>query len=155
MKRSILILAGALLLAGSAMAEDAVSTPGRYQIAPDGDGFVRLDTETGALTHCDKSESVWRCRTIAEERSDLDRRIIALGEDVASLRSEIGGLAERLGAIEKDLVSPDEIPPTVAVPSPEAREREFDQALSFAERMMRRFFDMIRELKNEAPEQRI
>lgn len=155
MKRSILILAGALLLAGSALAEDAVSTAGRYQIAPDGDGFVRLDTETGALTHCDKSAGVWRCRTIAEERSDLDRRIIALGEDVSSLRSAIGGLAERLGAIEEGLVSPDETPPTAAIPSPEAREREFDEALSFAERMMRRFFDMIRELKNEEPPQQI
>lgn len=155
MKRSILILAGALLLAGSAMAEDAVSTSGRYQIAPDGDGFVRLDTESGALTHCDKSEGVWRCRTIVEERSDLDLRIMALGEDVASLRSELGGLAERLGAIEESLAPSLENPPAAAVPSPEAREREFDQALSFAERMMRRFFDMIRELKNEEPPQQI
>lgn len=155
MKRSILILAGAFLLAGSALAEDAVSTSGRYQIAPDGDGFVRLDTETGALTHCDKSVGVWRCRTIAEERSDFDRRIVALGEDVASLKSELGSVTARLGAIEESLARSEEDPPAAATPSPEAREREFDETLSFAERMMQRFFDMIRELKNEEPPQQI
>jgi hypothetical protein len=39
--------------------------------------------------------------------------------------------------------------------SEEEEEREFDEALSFAEQMMQRFFDMIRELKNEEPPEQI
>jgi hypothetical protein len=168
MHRPILFLAALLSLPIAASGQDApaagqdattsgqgASAPsGRYQIAPDDDGFVRLDTRTGAMTHCGKREGAWRCDVLAEERSDLDRRLDALAGKVDALSAEVARLAGRLATVEarpgtSTAPSPDARLP--AAPPPETRAEDFDEALSFAERLMRRFFDLVRELKSEAP----
>jgi hypothetical protein len=163
MHRPILFLAAllSLPLAASgqnapAVGQDASAPSGRYQIAPDEEGFVRLDTRTGAMTHCGKREGAWRCDVLAEERSDLEQRLDALAGKVDALSTEVARLADRLSAVEAEpgaAPSPDAQLP--AAPSPDAREEDFDEALSFAERLMRRFFELVRELKSETPPQGI
>jgi hypothetical protein len=153
MHRPILFLAIVALFATPGLAEDAASpSSGRYQIAPDEDGFVRLDTRTGAMTHCGKQEGAWRCDVLAEERSDLVQRLDALAAEVGTLSAEVARLTGRLAAVEaRPGAAPLPDARLPAAPSPDVREKEFDEALSFAERLMRRFFDMVRELKSEAP----
>lgn len=148
MKRPILLLIGTLLLSVPALGQDSALPLGRYQIAPDADGFVRLDTRTGALTHCGKRDGAWRCDVLAEERSDLEERVAALRDEVASLTAGLDRLASRLAAIEGKLGAP--APPTAAAP-PTDDEKELDEALSFAERLMKRFFELVKELKSEEP----
>ena len=150
MHRPILFLAAVLSLAAPAAGQDASAPSGRYQIAPDEDGFVRLDTRTGAMTHCGKRDGAWRCDVLAEERSDLEQRIDALAGKVDSLSAEIARLADRLAAVE---AGPGAAASPGAAPSPDARDEDFDEALSFAERLMRRFFELVRELKSETPPQ--
>jgi hypothetical protein len=154
MHRPILFLAALLSLAAPGLAQDSASPSGRYQIAPDEDGFVRLDTRTGAMTHCGKREGAWRCDVLAEERSDLEQRLDALAGKVDALSAEIARLADRLAAVEAE-PGASAAPSPGAAPSPEAREEDFDEALSFAERLMRRFFELVRELKSETPPQGI
>lgn len=154
MVRAILFLAAGLLLGFPVVAEEAVPGPGRYQFAPDRDGFVRLDTETGSIAHCARSEGGWRC-DVAANGSEFDQRIVALQQELAALRAELESLGERLALLEDDGDTTEEATPLPRDKSLEEEEREFDEALSFAERMMQRFFDMIRELKNEEPPQRI
>ena len=151
MHRPILFLAALLSLPiaasgqnAPAAGQDASAPSGRYQIAPDEDGFVRLDTRTGAMTHCGKREGAWRCDVLAEERSDLEQRLDALAGKVDALSAEVARLAGRLATVEAKAGAS-------AAPSPEAREEDFDEALSFAERLMRRFFELVRELKSETP----
>lgn len=152
MHRPILLLAFIALFAAPVVGEDAPAPSSRYQIAPDEDGFVRLDTRTGAMTHCGKREGAWRCDVLAEERSDLEQRIDAIAGKVDALSAEVARLAGRLAVIE---AKPGNAPlpgaQLPAAPSPDAREEEFDEALSFAERLMRRFFELVRELKSETP----
>jgi len=156
MKRPIPILAAAAALFAAVPAFAQNSAPaGRYQIAPDENGFIRLDTETGALSHCRKDAGAWRCDVLVEEQSNLDRRIDALDGRVAALTGEIGRLTGRLDALEEGLRADRERPAPAPAPSAEEREQELDQALTFAERLMRRFFDMVRELKGEEEAQRI
>jgi len=150
MVRAILFLAGGLLLGWPAVAEETALGPGRYQFAPDGDGFVRLDTETGAIAHCGKSEGGWRCDVAADE---FDSRIVAMQRELAELKAELEDLGERLALLEGDATG--KAPPAARNEPSAEEDREFDEALSFAERMMQRFFDMIRELKNEEPQQQI
>jgi len=152
MVRTILFLAGGLLLGWPAMAEETAPSPGRYQFAPDGDGFVRLDTESGAVAHCGKSEAGWRCDVVADE---FDSRIVAMQQELAELKAELEDMGERLDLLEDDGDATREAPPVARNEPSAEEEREFDEALSFAERMMQRFFDMIRELKNEEPPQQI
>jgi hypothetical protein len=156
MNRPILLLAGALCLAVPALAQDTGAPSGRYQIAPDEDGFVRLDTRTGAMTHCGKREGAWRCDVLADDRAGVDRRLDALDSEVGALKAEIGRLTAALSAMEKKFQTSPAVPPSATDPSATdpsagAREEELDEALSFAERLMRRFFDMVRELKSEDP----
>jgi hypothetical protein len=151
MIRAILFLAGGLLLGWPAVAEETAPGPGRYQFAPDGDGFVRLDTETGDVANCGNFDGVWRCDAVEADDPEFDQRIVALKQQMAALRAELNDLGERLAALENDGDTTDEAPPV----SEEEEEREFDEALSFAEQMMQRFFDMIRELKNEEPPEQI
>lgn len=148
MLRAMLIVIGGLLF-GPAMASDQ----GRYQIAPDGDGFVRLDTETGALSHCERSDGTWRCAVVVDDRAEIDARIGALQEEMASLKAELEILSDRLASLEDGLDKTDGPLPGGGLS--EEQEQELDEALSFAERMMQRFFDMIRELKNEQSPQQI
>lgn len=150
----LVILAAGLLLGGAAVAEELPAQSGRFQIAPDGDGFVRLDTETGTLSHCSRSEGVWRCIVVSEERTEVDSRLLVLESEVAALKETLAEIDMRLATIQEDEVA---MAPTAPLREKllEEEEREFDEALSFAERMMQRFFDMIRDLKDEESSQKI
>jgi len=111
---------------------------GRFALAPSElGGFVRLDTETGAMSHCGKRDGVWRCDVLLiEDPSVLQGRIDALQSEVVALRSAVEALTARLDAQSKQ-------------PTAEEKKQEMDQALGFTEQVMRRFFDMIREMKRE------
>jgi hypothetical protein len=151
MIRPTLILASVLFCSGLATAENSISSTGRYQVTPDEDGFARLDTATGALAHCGKQEGIWRCAVLAEARFDIDRDILLLRNEVASLNAEIARLSERLGEIEKNLDTSGAAP-AVADESPVKAEAE---TLSFAGQVMQRFIKMIKELKSTETGQQV
>jgi len=109
----------------SSLAPDA----GRYSMTPAEGGFLRLDKETGAVAYCSLKDGVPACRLGADERS-------ALESEVARLRRENVDLKARLAE------APQSRPQ--AVPS----EEEFERALSFTERFLRRIMRIFRE---EAP----
>lgn len=148
MLRSILTFVAILVLASPLAAEGPPPSPGRYQIVPDGDGFIRLDTENGALAHCAKRDGAWFCDTVSATDSGLDRKIEGLADEVSSLKETIGRLTTRLDGIEDRFDDR-------ATASPKMEEQDLDRALTFAERLMRRFFDFVRGLKDEEPPQRI
>ena len=137
MIRPFLIFACVLLFSGPATSENSTGLTGRYQITPEKDGFTRLDTATGALSHCGKQDGIWRCAVLGEARSDPDRDFLLLREEAAALNAEITRLSERLVVIEQRL---DHSGPAPAVAG---------ESLSFAERAMQRFVKMIKTLKNE------
>ena len=98
--RMMSVLFGVLASASLAHAEDV----GRYAVEPSFDGFVRLDTETGSVAHCQKEAGVWRCENLIEETPG----VAALRKDVEQLGDRVEALDERLGALDEkldDLVS--------------------------------------------------
>jgi hypothetical protein len=144
--RQSLILAGVLFLATPALAEDAspagVANAGRYAIQSGDDGFVRLDTETGAVSHCKRSGGTWHCDALAEDRAGLEKQVATLSAEVKTLGAEISRLKNEIATLKAAA------PKTETSLTPE-EEREFDKAMSFAERLMKRFFEMVRDLKGE------
>jgi uncharacterized protein YaaN involved in tellurite resistance len=86
---------------------------------------------------------------LAEDRSATDARVEKLMREVEALTKKVEELATRLAAMEAARTG--EAPTTGAAPS----EPELDRALSFAERLMQRFFDLVRQLKTEEPGQPI
>ena len=136
------LTAAGLLAAATALAQPAPQTTspapapvpaperdGRYSMtpAPDG-GFLRLDTRTGAVSHCRVADSGVQCRSGADERAALQSEIDRLAKENEGLKQKLaqGSTGERLRN---------------ALPS----EKDIDTALNFMERMMRRMMNVFRE----------
>jgi hypothetical protein len=86
-----------LALALPAHAEDA-----RYALSPSRDGFVRLDTVTGAASHCASVKGVWRCEPLQIESNRLD----ALATEVAALKAKVAALAANIAALPEKQEAP-------------------------------------------------
>jgi HAMP domain-containing protein len=125
--RALAVVACFVCLAPPAFAEGGgPSAPtqvenGRYSMTPTADGFLRLDTRTGAVSLCKVESGAARCQAAIEERT-------ALNEEIDRLARQNEALKARPNA------SP-------GLPS----QQEFDKALDFAEKFMRRMMRLMRE----------
>jgi hypothetical protein len=133
---SMLIAAIAAFAASAAMAQGSpppaaqqAERDGRYSMtpAPDG-GFLRLDTRTGAVSHCRTGETGVQCRAGADERAALQAEIDRLAKENEDLRRKMAqtGPGDRLRN---------------ALPSDE----EVNKALSWMEQLMRRIMRVLRD----------
>ncbi|WJH38916.1 hypothetical protein N7E02_18450 [Aliirhizobium terrae] len=112
------ILAGTLVLgAGAAEAQE------RFQLERTDEGFVRLDTQTGAISTCRDQNGELTCRMAPDER--------------AAYETELDLLEKRVTALEERLsqTPPDRMP----------SDAEVDRSLSIMERFMRTFMGIVRE----------
>ncbi len=137
MTRILFALVAASVFAGaSAFAQPAPTAPappsdrdGRFSMtpAPEG-GFLRLDTRTGAASHCRLVDGALQCRSGADERAALEAEIYRLAKENEDLKRKTAQATpgDRLRN---------------ALPN----EQEIDTALGFMERMMRRMMNLFRE----------
>ncbi len=127
------LIAASFLAGASAHAQSAPAAPverdGRFSMtpAPEG-GFLRLDTRTGAASHCRLVDGALQCRSGADER--------------AALQAEIDRLAKENDDLKRKIAQ--------ATPGDRLRnvlpnEQEIDTAVGFMERMMRRMMNLFRE----------
>ena len=148
------IAALALLLAGAgkALAGPLPETEnGRYALSPTGDGVLRLDTRTGAISTCNNTGAGWACYAVPDERSAMDAEIGRLQAENAKLKAE---LAERqptvAGKIEEPLPKSDSLKknePKIAegerrIEIPLPSDQDIDRVMSFLERAWRRLIEM-------------
>jgi hypothetical protein len=138
-------LCALVLLLGAA--PDAEETGGRYKLTPaDGGSFLRLDSQTGAMSVCQRKDAKWACEAIADDRRALEAEIARLSGENKELQGNVKRLEELL-----------------ALPDPEGKDRraqrggarfqlpseeEVDRAMDFVERMMRKFRDKLRDFKD-------
>jgi hypothetical protein len=126
--RAISMTAGLLLVAAplaGAAAQDASSpADGRYAMTPAPNGFLRLDTRTGAVSLCAVSGETVACRAAADERAALQDEIDRLMRENADLRGQTAQSRSRYG-----------------IPS----DRDIDRALGVGGRFMKRFMQMLRD----------
>ncbi len=121
MRRVIVFLA--LLPCAAAQAQDRVE---RFQLERNDDGYVRLDTQTGAVSVCREDGDQLVCRLSADERS-------AMESETDRLRADLAALEKRVAALEAA--------PAVKLPS----EEDVDKTLGLMERFLRRFIDIARD----------
>lgn len=147
----------ALAPAGVAHAQSAETAPssqatpsdgagvGRYTMVPAEGGFVRLDTQTGTVSHCRRGDatagSVWTCAAIPENVLSSPDPAVVLSGRVDALEREVATLRGRLDAVEGGLKANGT--------AQSSGDPELDRALNFSEELMNRFFGMVREMKRE------
>lgn len=119
-----------VLAAPPAEAQDA----GRYRMERSADGFVRMDTETGAMSRCEERDGQLVCRMAADERAAADSEIERLRKEVEDLGARVAKLENSLAArLESNL-------PT---------EEEFDRTIGYMERFLRSFFGIAKEMEKD------
>jgi len=129
------------LLIGAA--PDADRAGGRYRMTPaEGGAFLRLDTQTGAMSVCQRKDGRWACEAVPDERR-------ALETEIEQLKSEVKRLEELLAL--PDPGTPDgkdkrahRSGPKLSLPS----EEDIDRAMDYAQRMMRKFKERMREFRD-------
>ena len=115
----------AAVLAWPALAGDE---DGRYRMLPTADGFLKLDTRSGAVSECKPGRDGYQCRLVPDEQRTLQAEIDRLAGENGVLREQLG----KAGAGGK---------PSPAVPS----EEEVDRALGYMEKFLRRFMGVLRD----------
>ena len=125
-----LVLGLALSLAGPAGAAE-----GRYVLKDVEDGFIRLDTETGAVSHCSMRNETWRCEPVADAQAALQEEINRLAQENAELEQQLAELDDR---------TPGAAPP-IELPSDE----DLDRVFGVFEKFMQRFIEFARGLNED------
>ncbi len=124
-----LISAVCLMLAAApafaAESADLSTENGRYAMTPAPEGFLRLDTRTGAVSLCTVSGAAASCRAAAEERKALEEELDRLTQENARLKQQASGQPPSKYGLPKD--------------------EDIDRAMGFAERFMKRMMKILRE----------
>ena len=119
----------AALTTAAAQTATPDSANGRYRFNPVVDGVLRLDTRTGQVSECSRSDAGWACKLVPDERSALEAEIARLQEENARLKKEL--LARG--------------PPTPGAPDPELKlpsDADVDKVISYLENVWRRLIEM-------------
>lgn len=134
----------------------AMATPGlaeeprdnRFTMTPTDGGFVRLDTRTGEMAICQRSDAQWACTPMDDVATKMRDELQALRRENELLRDEITRLEAELGT-ERD--SPGGPPPRAErTPVPGLNlpsEAEVDRALDYFGNILKKFQDQIRKLE--------
>lgn len=120
----------ACLTTASARAEDA----GRYQLEKTADGYVRMDTQTGAMSKCQEQSGQLVCRMAADERT-------AFQDEVDDLQDSVKALDARVAKLENSL--------SARVESKLPSEEDFNRTMSYMERFVRGFMGIVKDLNKD------
>jgi hypothetical protein len=123
----------AVPLAALATASAETATPdsenGRYSFSPVADGVLRLDTRTGQVSQCSRSDAGWACKVVPDERSALETEIARLQGENARLKKELLARGPPIpGGRGPSPAKPSE--PELKLPS----DAEVDKMISFSRR---------------------
>lgn len=130
MRRVVTVAVGLILLPFFLVG--AAAQTERYRLERTEDGYVRMDTETGAMTLCQERGGELVCRSASEENSTEDADTV----EVEALRERVAKLEERVQALEKEGAD---------LPT----EDEFERSLGLMERFFNRFVDIVKGLQQK------
>ena len=138
-------------------AEPPGAEAGRFSFAPVEGGVMRLDSRTGAVSHCARRPSGWTCEAAPDDRAALEAEIARLTIENQRLSGRVTELERR---IEQSRAGPPPVPPT-DVPNPAAppkagpdlpSDAEVDRVMTFVEKVFRRFMAMVQTMRLEPPQ---
>ncbi|CDX16609.1 conserved exported hypothetical protein [Mesorhizobium sp. ORS 3324] len=118
------------LVAASAYSEET----DRYRLEKSANGYVRMDTRTGAMSICEERTGQLVCKMAADERA-------AFQEEIDRLQSSVKALDERVARLENT--------PSARLESNLPSEEDFNKTMNYMERFFRRFMDIVKDMDRE------
>ena len=103
----------------------------RYRLEKSANGYVRMDTQTGAMSICEERSGQLVCKMAADERA-------AFQHEVDRLQTSLKALDERVAKLENSL--------SATLPS----EEEFNKTMSYMERFLRGFIDIVKDMNKDS-----
>lgn len=119
----------ALLVPGAGFAQVPDAEGGRFVLRETPAGLLRMDTRSGAISICGTQGGTFACRLAPDDRTALEGEVARLKAENEQLRRQ----------------APNPAPPAAQIPS----DQEVDRMLSLAERVWKRFMDMMRQTEQE------
>ncbi|KQW21252.1 hypothetical protein ASC80_14195 [Afipia sp. Root123D2] len=146
-------------LAGSAVAQSAPDTEnGRYTLSPVAEGFLRLDTRTGAVSTC-TSKGGWVCRVVPDERAALDIEIGRLQNENLKLKEQLAQREPPVGGkIDAPLAKEDSLKKSAPADKAERPKIELelpddhDKLMAWIERVWSQLIDMANRMQKKLSE---
>jgi hypothetical protein len=141
----------------SAAADSGPDTEnGRYTLSQSADGFIRLDTRTGAVSTCSNNGNGWACYAVPDERKAMDNEIGRLQTENEKLKAQLasrepaasGKTEEALPKSDKQVTPKTESERGIEIPLPS--DADVDRVMSFLERAWRRLVDMANRVQRDA-----
>ena len=118
------------LVAASAFSEET----DRYRLEKSANGYVRMDTQTGAMSICEERSGQLVCKMAADERA-------AFQDEVDRLQSSVKALDERVAKLENSL--------SARLESQLPSEEDFNKTMSYMERFFRSFMDIVKDMDKQ------
>ena len=134
---------GASAAIGWAQAPLPAGSPGRFTMQPADGGILRMDTQTGALSMCRQVSGTWSCAMLPDDKAAATEEIERLKSENTELKSAIKRLEELAGVPAGPDAGTGKRQSGIQLPS----EEELDKAMSYVQRMIKKFKDKIRELE--------
>jgi hypothetical protein len=85
---ALAIVAASVVAPACADTTDGTAPP-RFSFNKVADGFLRLDTETGAVALCSRQAVGWACLAAPEDRAALENEIARLRRENGALKNEL------------------------------------------------------------------
>lgn len=127
------------LLAGASAGE-----PDRYRLEKTPNGYVRMDTRTGAMSICEEKWGELVCKMAADERT-------AVQDEIERLQTELKALNDRLASVKalEDRVARLENSVTARIEKTLPTEEDFNKTMSYMERFFRSFMAIVKDFESE------
>ncbi|AZN97861.1 hypothetical protein EJ066_11485 [Mesorhizobium sp. M9A.F.Ca.ET.002.03.1.2] len=109
----------------------------RYRLEKSANGYVRMDTQTGAMSICEERAGQLVCKMAADERA-------AFQDEIDRLESSVKALDERVVKLENSLSARFES----TLPS----EEDFNKTMSYMERFLRGFMGIVKDMEEDSGE---
>ncbi|TJX47937.1 MAG: hypothetical protein E5W21_20665 [Mesorhizobium sp.] len=118
------------LVAASAYSEET----DRYRLEKSATGYIRMDTQTGAMSICEERSGQLVCKMAADERA-------AYQDEVDKLQTSVKALDERVAKLENSL--------SARLESQLPSEEDFNKTLGYMEQFFRTFKDIVKDMDKE------
>jgi hypothetical protein len=137
----IMIAVVAIVLIGPARADEPApdSEGGRYVFSKQANGYLRLDTQSGAVALCSEQPVGWTCQAAPDDRAMFEREIARLQIENAALKRAIlaHGLSLPSGVAPDTATAQNDS--TLRLPS----DADIDRAIAFVGQVWQRFIDAV------------